>query len=272
MVAVDGLLEAEAGQLLQAALEPLARPAGADDSRLGGQRTADALTELARRALEAGRLPQAGGVRPQLLVTVDLNRLLGHPGALGGDLGWAGPLDPQGCRRLACDGAVTRVLVTRHPDGYQSGGRSVDPQSSGHPDRDYGHDGNHRDADGPSGEDGLQGRLRAAMALLPPTLGGAPSQPLEVGRATRVVQPAQRMALAVRDRGCVFPGCDRPLAWCDAHHLHHWVDGGPTDLDNLALLCRAHHRAVHEGGWQLTRGADGRFTATLTRRRHHHAA
>jgi hypothetical protein len=45
------------------------------------------------------------------------------------------------------------------------------------------------------------------------------------------------------------------------------VDGGPTDLDNLALLCRAHHRAVHEGGWQLTRGPDGRFTATLTRRR-----
>jgi hypothetical protein len=70
------------------------------------------------------------------------------------------------------------------------------------------------------------------------------------------------MALAVRDRGCVFPGCDRPLSWCDAHHLWHWVDGGPTDLNNLALLCRAHHRAVHEGGWQLTRGPDGRFTAS----------
>jgi hypothetical protein len=86
--------------------------------------------------------------------------------------------------------------------------------------------------------------------------------PLEVGRATRVVHPAQRAALAVRDGGCVFPGCDRPLAWCDAHHLWHWVDGGPTDLINLALLCRAHHRVVHEGGWQLTRGPDGRFTAT----------
>jgi hypothetical protein len=83
-----------------------------------------------------------------------------------------------------------------------------------------------------------------------------------VGRTTRVVQPAQRMALAVRDGGCVFPGCDRPLAWCDAHHLWHWVDGGPTDLANLALLCRAHHRTVHEDGWQLTRGPDGQFTAT----------
>jgi hypothetical protein len=110
------------------------------------------------------------------------------------------------------------------------------------------------------------------MALLPPTLGGARCQPLDVGRSTRVVQPAQRSALAVRDRGCVFPGCERPLAWCDAHHLEHWVDGGPTDLANLALLCRAHHRTVHEGGWQLTRGPDGRFTASppdpRTRRPH----
>jgi len=64
LVAVDGLLEAEAGQMLQAALEPLARPVSADDRRRGGQRTADALTELARRSLEGGQLPQAGGVRP----------------------------------------------------------------------------------------------------------------------------------------------------------------------------------------------------------------
>jgi hypothetical protein len=249
-------LEAEAGHTVLAALEPLARPHSADDSRLGGQRTADALAELARRALEAGRLPQAGGVRPQLLVTVDLDSLLGRPGAIGGDLGWAGPLDPEACRRLACDGAVTRVLVTRHPDGGQ-------PPASDQPSFDHGATADHGPATGPSGRDsGLEAQLQTAMTLLPPTLGGAPSQPLNLGRATRVVQPAQRMALAVRDRGCVFPGCDRPLSWCDAHHLWHWVDGGPTDLDNLALLCRAHHRTVHEGGWQLTRGPDGRFTAT----------
>jgi hypothetical protein len=72
MVAVDGLLDPEAGQTLLAALEPLARPAGADDPRSGGQRRADALVELARRTLEGGRLPLTGGVRPQLLVTVDL--------------------------------------------------------------------------------------------------------------------------------------------------------------------------------------------------------
>jgi hypothetical protein len=91
------------------------------------------------------------------------------------------------------------------------------------------------------------------MALLPSILGGAPTQPLDVGRTSRVVQPPQRTALAVRDGGCVFPDCARPLAWCEAHHLVHWLDGGPTHLTNLALLCRAHHRAVHEGGWRLAR-------------------
>jgi len=89
------------------------------------------------------------------------------------------------------------------------------------------------------------------VALLPPALGGAPTQPLEVGRATRVVSAAQRAALAVRDGGCRFPGCDRPPAWCEAHHLRHWLHGGATDLANLVLLCRAHHRAVHEGGQRL---------------------
>jgi hypothetical protein len=231
MVAIEGPLEPEAGHTLLAALEPLAQPANAADARSGGQRRADALAELARRALEAGRLLQTGGVRPQLTVTVDLDSLLGRPGAVGGEAGWAGPLDPEGCRRLACDGALTRVVVTRRPP------------------------------DAPSGSQDLTGRLRAAMTLLPPMLGGPPTQPLEVGRTTRVIQPAQRSALAVRDGGCSFPDCARPLAWCEAHHLRHWLHGGPTDLANLALLCRAHHRAVHEGGWRLQRGPDGRLTA-----------
>jgi hypothetical protein len=246
----------------------LARPADADDARTGSQRNADALAELARRSLEGGWLPKAGGARPQLLVTVDLETLLGRPGAVGGDLGWARPLEPEACRRLACDGTVTRVLVTRHP-GHQPDGCGPDGCRMEH-DPTVDHD---PSAQAPPGDwdprelAGPSQQLRAAAALLPPALGGAPRQPLEVGRATRVVQPAQRSALAVRDGGCVFPGCDRPLAWCDAHHLWHWVDGGPTDLANLALLCRAHHRTVHEGGWQLTRGPDGQLTAAPPRRR-----
>jgi hypothetical protein len=259
MVAVNGLLEPEAGQTVLAALEPLARPAAADDPRTGSQRTADALTELARRALEGGRLPQAGGVRPQLLVTVDLDSLLGRSGSVGGDMGWAGPLDREACRRLACDGTLTRVVISRQPRHH----RALDSDHGLYHDPSAKAPSATRD---PSEPAGLRQQLRAAVAKLPPVLGGAPSLPLDVGRATRVVAPAQRAALAVRDGGCVFPGCDRPLAWCDAHHLWHWVDGGPTDLANLALLCRAHHRRVHEEGWQLIRGPDGGFTASPTHR------
>jgi HNH endonuclease len=71
----------------------------------------------------------------------------------------------------------------------------------------------------------------------------------------------------VRDGGCAVPGCDRPLAWCEAHHLRHWLHGGATDLANLVLLCRAHHRAVHEGGWRLHRRRDGALTASPPHRR-----
>jgi hypothetical protein len=72
------------------------------------------------------------------------------------------------------------------------------------------------------------------------------SEPLDVGRKTPVVPAGIRRALVLRDGGCRFPGCGRPQAWCDAHHVHHWADGGPTALSNLVLLCRPHHRAVHE--------------------------
>ena len=88
------------------------------------------------------------------------------------------------------------------------------------------------------------------------------SEPLDVGRASRTVSPAQRRALTIRDRGCVFPGCDRPPGWCDGHHIVHWADGGPTDLANLALLCHHHHKAIHEGGWSMARAPDGSLEFT----------
>jgi hypothetical protein len=82
------------------------------------------------------------------------------------------------------------------------------------------------------------------------TAGG--SEPLELGRATRVPSAAQRRAVILRDRHCRFPGCDRPPAWGDVHHVLHWPDGGPTDLGNLLLLCRRHHVLCHaRGGFRL---------------------
>jgi hypothetical protein len=72
------------------------------------------------------------------------------------------------------------------------------------------------------------------------------SEPLDVGRRTSVVPAGLRRALVLRDGGCRFPGCGRPQAWCDAHHVVHWAKGGETKLANLVLLCRPHHRAIHE--------------------------
>ncbi len=71
--------------------------------------------------------------------------------------------------------------------------------------------------------------------------------PLEAARRTPVVPAGLRRAVVVRDGGCRFPGCDRPERWCDVHHVVHWAHGGPTELSNLLLLCRPHHRAVHTG-------------------------
>ena len=78
---------------------------------------------------------------------------------------------------------------------------------------------------------------------------------VEIGARTRTIPPALRRALHHRDRGCRFPGCG--VRFGQGHHIHHWAHGGPTTLSNLALLCRRHHRAVHEEGFQVARGPDG---------------
>ena len=83
------------------------------------------------------------------------------------------------------------------------------------------------------------------------------SEPLDVGRRTRTIGTALRRALTVRDRGCRFPGCERSAAWCDGHHIRHWLAGGPTRLDNLILVCRPHHRLLHEGGFEVEPTKEG---------------
>jgi hypothetical protein len=93
-------------------------------------------------------------------------------------------------------------------------------------------------------------RLACDASLMRVVMAG-PSEPLEVGRRTPVVSTSLRRAAVLRDKRCRFPGCDRPHAWCDAHHVRHWADGGETKLANLMLLCRPHHRLLHEGGFDL---------------------
>ncbi len=217
MTVVRGRLDAEGAAVLRTAIDPFTAPApstAADgpDPRSPARRAADGLIELARRALTAGDLPDAGGLRPQLTVTLDFDSLrkqlgagqpgragTGEPGRAGtgmpgragtGLLGWGGPVTAESARRIACD-----------------------------------------------------------AQLIPVLLGGG-GQPLDVGRASYSIPTGIRRALIARDRGCAFPGCDRPPAWCDGHHIRHWADGGPTAITNLVLLCGHHHRTVHHHGWQ----------------------
>ncbi|HEX6151359.1 HNH endonuclease signature motif containing protein [Nocardioides sp.] len=82
--------------------------------------------------------------------------------------------------------------------------------------------------------------------------------PLDVGRTRRLVTPAIWTALVARDRHCAFPGCTRPPVMGHAHHIRHWIDGGPTALENLVLLCGHHHRTIHHTPWQVRLADDGR--------------
>ncbi|MCW2763329.1 MAG: endonuclease, partial [Marmoricola sp.] len=196
-VYLSGHLDAVGGEFVHAGLAAVLnghRPAG--DRRPHAERMGDALVELARRALNSGRLPEVCGQRPQLRVSIDLMALCaerGAPGVAGGELPFAGPIGPETARRLACDSSVISVYT------------------------------------GPGG------------------------LPLDVGRSQRTAPAAIRRGVEVRDGHCVFTGCTAPPAWCDVHHVIHWVHGGPTSCENGALLCERHHTAVHEGGFTVAR-------------------
>jgi hypothetical protein len=198
---LNGRLDSEGGATLQAALNALGGPPTAEDKRTPKQRRADLLVELARQQLDSGNLPEVGGQRPHLAVTVPIATLANQPGSPAADLEWAQPIPAETARRLACDAAITPVFL---------GSESDQPQA---------------------------------------------------GQTSRSISGSQRRALVVRDKGCRFPGCDRPPDWTDAHHLQHWADGGKHVMDNLVLLCRRHHRMVHEEGWQLVVTADGEMVA-----------
>jgi Domain of unknown function (DUF222)/HNH endonuclease len=197
-VRVTGWLGQEGAASVRAALDPLCAPrtmrrtgndADPADVRSPAQRRVDALVEVCRLASACGELPDNGGDRPQVVVTIDYDRLRQQVGA--GTFDDDSGLSPAAARRLACDASI-----------------------------------------------------------IPAVLGTA-SQPLDLGRQSRLVTGPLRRALVLRDRGCAFPGCDRPPRWTEGHHIRHWSDGGPTELSNLVLLCSYHHRLVHHSDWQV---------------------
>jgi len=203
LVRLDGLLDAEGGATLRAALQGFMKPVK-DDARSYGQRSADALMELCRQG--SGSKRNGAGPRPQLIIRASVDTLAGIPGAPAGELEGGGNVPAETVQRYACDSAIIRITG--------------------------------------------QGELDH-----------------ELNHASRTLPASTRRALESRDRHCVFPGCTRPPIWCDGHHLVWWTRGGETALPNLVLLCRPHHRMVHEEGWRLVRHKDGRFAAIPPPRR-----
>ncbi|WP_370949398.1 DUF222 domain-containing protein [Amycolatopsis sp. cg5] len=98
-------------------------------------------------------------------------------------------------------------------------------------------------------------RMACECKVIPATL-GAHGEPLDLGRAQRLASPALRRALAIRDRGCAFPGCTEPQQRCTAHHIVHWAHHGETEIHNLVLLCGRHHRLVHHSDWKVRMAYD----------------
>ncbi len=101
----------------------------------------------------------------------------------------------------------------------------------------------------------LAARISCDADITPITM-DPDGNPIDVGRTTRLIPRKLRRALNARDCGCAFPGCGRPAAWTEGHHIQHWSNGGPTNLSNLVLLCRFHHTTIHRGDWTVAISKD----------------
>ena len=223
-VLLTGALPRVEGELVIAAIDALAeRLRSTADHVPAAARRADALVELVNTAHAAGALPTRGGLPVSLSVTLDHTSL--------GDPLWTTSrghlLTRAEARWTGCDAQITPILTDR-PGSCPT---PVIPSDPG------------QVATGPAG------RIAALAALMFDT-----RIPLAVGRTSRTATPAQRRALAVRDRGCAIPGCGIPAEACQVHHLVEWADGGGTNVDNLVSLCWAHHRQVDLRMWTITPG------------------
>lgn len=233
MHSVEGVLDSESAALLNSALAPFAVPTGGDDRRTAAQRRADGLAEIVTTAMKSGSLPSLSGPATSLQVQVSLAALLasGGYGRDPGDDNPVGnePVDDTTANRAGNDGTRSQQLH-HQPEPAQL----VSPTSSA-----------------PVWIPGLTlGRITCDATVRRIVLDPA-GVPIELGRQVRLFTGPQREALARRDARCRFPGCDRPSRYTDAHHLVPWTSGGPTTLSNGLLLCRYHHRQVHEGGWRI---------------------
>ncbi len=240
---LDGVFDLESTEMIRTALQPLMTKNGPDDRRSVPQLRADALLDVFGRHLDtADDVPSVGGHRPHLSVVIDAAQLPPADVVDAGDLGDAGDADstPRGWAgtiTLPWTGAAVPASVARRWACHAT----ITPLVAR-----------------------LLGRRRGASGP-PPGVAVDPAWlPMAVGRTQRTATAGQLKALTVRDGGCIHPGCSRTAAYCDAHHVVHWADGGPTDVPNMVLLCRHHHRTLHQGQWAIhpDPGTPGLFWTT----------
>jgi hypothetical protein len=182
---------------------------------------ADSLLALAERALAAGDVDSSGDDRHLLILHADLDLLIEADMAGG----------------------------TGGGDGVGDGDGASAPAGSAHSGRCH-------LEDGPGIDRETARRIACDAALVAVLHHVGDGEPLRLGRKTRTISPAQRRGLRIRDGGCQYPGCHR-RRFLDAHHVRHWAQLGPTDIDNLVLVCRFHHMLIHEGGFRVAAHPDG---------------
>ncbi len=216
------VLDPEGAAILDAAIDPLARPnpaAGAPDLRTPAARRAEALlTVIGRGVSSPGQAPKTA--KTTLVVTLSLETLTGQLLGTPGGVGTAGA--PTRCRTC---GTTPTGPTDLFGDARPSGAALTLGQELLTP--------------------ATVRRLACEADLIPAVL-GTDSEVLDLGRTRRLVPPALRLAAWLRDAGCTWPGCTVPAQWCDAHHATPWWRGGRTSLANTALLCGRHHTLAHE--------------------------
>jgi len=248
MIGVRGELDPEAGAKLQTVLGQVsddlwrAESEGRRPRSSSAQRLADALIETVLQRVPAVLNGSGEQGRPVLHIALDYDTLRSQVDAAHRDPASStksGPSDTDCC---SLPSASDRKL--RQSAGRRAGtGSGLGTTTTGAP------------------LSPATVRRLACDAEVIPTVLSAEGMVLDQGRRRRTATATQRSALILRDGHCVFPGCDRPPSWCQVHHLKPWHQGGSSNLDNLALICSAHHHLVHEGGWVLTPVGPNSWTA-----------
>ena len=227
----------------------------ATDPRTRHQRQLDGLTSALLGALsltDGNGLPDSGGSRPVVMVSIDYETLAGQWDQLPArDDATPNPAEPPGPPAPPEPPAPPGPSELSEPPRSPGPSKPTEPSD---PSERLPFDlGTHRSEavfTGPISPTIIR-TLACDADLLPVVLGGT-GQVLDVGRAQRLFPARLRRAVTARDGGCAAPGCTMPAPWTEVHHIQWWTRGGPTSVDNGVLLCNRHHLAVHAGSWDIT--------------------